>query len=61
MSAASAGDACVNRRTTQWRYANPIDKAFKRVDNGSQDSLVSFWTAVGPESAGKRRRWFLWG
>lgn len=27
-------------------YANPIDKAFKRVDNGSQDSLVSFWTAA---------------
>jgi hypothetical protein len=24
-------------------YAAPIDKAFKRVDNGTEDSLAAFW------------------
>lgn len=33
-------------------YANPIDKAFKRVDNGPEDSVVSFWAAVVPTSSG---------
>ncbi|MDV6275520.1 hypothetical protein R3Q06_18650 [Rhodococcus erythropolis] len=39
-------------------YSNPIDKAFKRVDNGPQDSMVSFWSAVVSVSTGKSRRWF---
>lgn len=39
-------------------YANPIDKAFKRVDNGPEDSIVSFWAAVVPTASGNPRPWF---
>lgn len=38
-------------------YATPLDRAFKRVDNGTEDSLTTFWE-VATAKAQARRPWW---
>lgn len=45
-------------RTPDGYWADPISKAFKRVDNGPEDSIVSFYDLTGSLGGPKRKGLF---